>query len=109
MVLILLLLYSRSGPAYFYDLMEIMVATAHSLGIPESLARDLVTQSCAGSGVFARAVKETSLTDLKNDVCVPGGSTRKVMDILDAREWQKDLKDGIMASLAANRLMGAKS
>ncbi|PYH90750.1 pyrroline-5-carboxylate reductase [Aspergillus ellipticus CBS 707.79] len=97
---------SGSAPAYFYHLMDSMVATAKSLGLSESLARDLVTQSCIGSGAFAREVPEMSLLNLKNDVCVPGGSTEKAMNVLDANEWHRHVKEAITASLAANRAMG---
>ncbi|RAH47393.1 pyrroline-5-carboxylate reductase family protein [Aspergillus brunneoviolaceus CBS 621.78] len=99
---------SGSAPAYFYRLMDSMVATGVSLGLPESLARDLITQSCIGSGAFAREIPSVSLAQLKNDVCVPGGSTEKAMDVLDAHGWHRGVKEAITASLTANRSMGQK-
>ncbi|PYH43506.1 pyrroline-5-carboxylate reductase family protein [Aspergillus saccharolyticus JOP 1030-1] len=97
---------SGSAPAYFYRLMDHMVATGISLGLPESLARDLITQSCIGSGAFAREIPSVSLAQLRNDVCVPGGSTEKAMNVLDAHGWQRGVKEAITASLTANRSMG---
>lgn len=99
---------TRSAPAYFYRLMDSMVATGMSLGLPESLARDLITQSCIGSGAFAREIPGVSLAQLKNDVCVPGGSTEKAMNVLDAHGWHRGVKEAITASLTANRSMGQK-
>ncbi|KAI9727744.1 MAG: hypothetical protein M1834_007983 [Cirrosporium novae-zelandiae] len=100
---------SGSGPAYFYHLMDTMINSATELGLPEELARDLVIQSCIGSGVLAQETMDKSLLELKNDVCVPGGSTRRAMDHLDRNGWDLQVTGAIKESLLANRAMGSTS
>lgn len=68
-------------------------------------ARSLVVQSCLGSGVLARD-SDKPVRVLREEVCVPGGSTEKAV----AHLMDKGLPDIVLGavdrSLKANREMG---
>ncbi|KAJ5190382.1 pyrroline-5-carboxylate reductase, partial [Penicillium cinerascens] len=96
---------SGSAPAYFFHLMDSMVEAAKGLGLPESISTRLVAQSCIGSGSMAHLDLGVSLAQMKNDVCVPGGSTRRAMDVLDANDWHRHVEDAVRVSWKANRAM----
>lgn len=65
---------SGSGPAYYFLLMEKMVATGVELGLEESTARALVLQTALGA---ARMANESGVApaDLRRQVTSPGGTT----------------------------------
>ena len=86
--------------------MDEMVAAMIRSGMPESDARDLVTQTCIGSGMLARKTREKSLLQLKSDVIVPGGSTAVAMSHLEANEWGNHIAIALERSTTMNRDMG---
>ncbi|KAL2701161.1 hypothetical protein AAEP93_007980 [Penicillium crustosum] len=90
---------SGSAPAYFFHLMDSMIEAAKGLGLPESISTSLITQSCIGSGSMAHLSPGVSLAQLKNDVCVPGGSTRRAMDVLDTNDWHRHVEDAVRDKL----------
>ena len=65
---------SGSGPAYFFLIMEKMVATGVELGLEESTARALVLQTALGA---ARMATEAGVApaELRRQVTSPGGTT----------------------------------
>lgn len=65
---------SGSGPAYYFLLMEKMVAAGVELGLEESTARALVLQTALGA---ARMANESELppAELRRQVTSPGGTT----------------------------------
>ncbi|KAI6311861.1 hypothetical protein MCOR34_005858 [Pyricularia oryzae] len=96
---------SGSAPAYFYYLIESLVSAAEARGMSAETARSLVVQSCLGSGVLARD-SDKPVRVLREEVCVPGGSTEKAV----AHLMDKGLPDIVLGavdrSLKANREMG---
>ena len=86
--------------------MDEMVAAMMKSGMSESDARDLVTQTCIGSGMLARKTVEKSLSQLKSDVTVPGGSTAVAMSHLEENDWGNHTAVALMKSAAMNRNMG---
>ena len=86
--------------------MDEMIAAMIRNGMAEGDARDLVTQTCIGSGVLARKTVEKSLSQLKSDVCVPGGSTIVAMNHLEVNGWGDHTAIALEKSTAKNRDMG---
>lgn len=102
---ILLTLYS-SGPAYIFQFYKSLVTAGVERGLPESLARSLVTQTGVGSSLLASTQPEVSLTQMIKNVCVPGGSTEKGMKSLEEAGFHTAVAHAVSSSLEANRSMG---
>ncbi len=65
---------SGSGPAYFFYLVEAMIDAGILLGLPRSLAADLIVQTALGSAVMLRDSGEHPV-QLREAVTSPGGTT----------------------------------
>lgn len=89
---------SGSGPAYFFLLLESMVNAAVNQGLPETTARNLAVQTCVGAGLLAQK-DDTSLSDLRQRVTSPGGTTEKAIESFQAAEFEKIVKDAMDACL----------
>lgn len=68
-------------------------------------ARSLVVQSCLGSGLLSRESKKP-VRVLREEVCVPGGSTEKAVAHLMERGLPGIVLGAVDRSLKANREMG---
>jgi pyrroline-5-carboxylate reductase len=98
------LTFLSSAPAYFYYLIESMVSAAESHGLSPEIARSLVVQSCVGTGMLSRDSTKPIHT-LRDEVCVPGGSTEKAIAHLANNHFLEMIRDAIGKSLQANREM----
>lgn len=65
---------SGSGPAYFFFLVEAMIDAGILLGLPRSMAADLVVQTALGAAVMLRDSGEHPV-QLREAVTSPGGTT----------------------------------
>jgi pyrroline-5-carboxylate reductase len=83
---------SGSGPAYFFYLVEAMVDAGILLGLPRTLAADLIVQTALGSAVMLRDSGEHPV-QLREAVTSPGGTT-----IAAVRELERH---GVRAALIA--------
>ncbi|MGY1855270.1 pyrroline-5-carboxylate reductase [Modestobacter sp. SYSU DS0290] len=83
---------SGSGPAYFFFLVEAMIDAGILLGLPRSVAADLIVQTAYGSAVMLRDSGEHPV-QLREAVTSPGGTT-----IAAIRELERH---GVRAALIA--------
>ena len=83
---------SGSGPAYFFYLVEAMIDAGILLGLPRTLAADLIVQTALGSAVMLRDSGEHPV-QLREAVTSPGGTT-----IAAVRELERH---GVRAALIA--------
>ena len=74
---------SGSGPAYFYLLVEAMIDAGVLLGLPRTLAAELVVQTAVGSAAMLRDSGEHPV-QLREAVMSPAGTT-----IAGVREFEK--------------------
>lgn len=65
---------SGSGPAYFFFLVEAMIDAGILLGLPRTLAADLIVQTAVGSALMLRDTGEHPV-QLREAVTSPGGTT----------------------------------
>jgi len=65
---------SGSGPAYFFYLVESMIDAGILLGLPRTLAADLIVQTALGAAVMLRDSGEHPV-QLREAVTSPGGTT----------------------------------
>ncbi len=89
---------SGSGPAYFFLLMEEMIAAAKALGIPEQAAQVLVCQTARGAGVLASKARENneSPAALRKKVTSPGGTTEAAIAVFDGKDFGSIVKAALM-------------
>jgi pyrroline-5-carboxylate reductase len=65
---------SGSGPAYFFFLVEAMIDAGILLGLPRSVAAELIVQSAVGASIMLRDSGEHPV-QLREAVTSPGGTT----------------------------------
>ena len=98
---------SGSGPAYFFYLVEAMIDAGILLGLPRTVAADLLVQTAIGSAVMLRDTGEHPVK-LREAVTSPGGTTISAVYELEkhgvraalisaieaARDRSRELADG---------------
>ncbi len=92
---------SGSGPAYFFLLMEEMIAIAKDMGLPSDIAKELVFQTAKGAGLLAEMAYSRNETpaQLRERVTSPGGTTEAAMKVFK----KLDLNGIMTAALTAAR------
>ena len=88
---------SGSGPAYFFLVMEALQESAEKLGIPRETARLLTLQTALGAARMA-IESGTSLTELRQQVTSPGGTTEKALSVLEEKDIRQLLHEAVMAA-----------
>jgi pyrroline-5-carboxylate reductase len=83
---------SGSGPAYFFFLVEAMIDAGILLGLPRTVAADLIVQTALGAATMLRDTGEHPV-QLREAVTSPGGTT-----IMAIRELERH---GVRAALLA--------
>jgi len=83
---------SGSGPAYFFFLVEAMIDAGILLGLPRTVAAELIVQTALGSATMLRDTGEHPV-QLREAVTSPGGTT-----IMAIRELERH---GVRAALLA--------
>ena len=96
---------SGTGPAYFFYLIEAMIAAGVAEGLDPHAAAMLATQTCAGA---ARLLAESgqSPQDLRARVTTPGGTTQRAIETMDAAGVKEALVRAIRAAAARSRELG---
>jgi pyrroline-5-carboxylate reductase len=89
---------SGSGPAYFFLLVEAMIDAGILLGLPRSVAHDLIVQTAIGSAVMLRDSGEHPVT-LREAVTSPGGTTINAIRELE----NHGVRAALLAALEAAR------
>ena len=89
---------SGSGPAYFFYLMEAIIAAAEAEGLPPPLARQLALQTAQGATQMPRALGADP-AELRRQVSSPGGTTEAAIESLAAANFP----EAIAAAIAAAR------
>jgi pyrroline-5-carboxylate reductase len=96
---------SGSGPAYFFYLVEAMVDAGILLGLPRSLAVDLIVQTALGSAVMLRDSGEHPV-QLREAVTSPGGTTIAAIRELERHSVRAALIAAIEAAHARSVELG---
>ena len=78
---------SGSGPAYFFYVMEAMMAAGRELGLDEKAARALTLQTALGAAQMA-ITADVGPDELRRRVTSPGGTTERAVAAFD----EADLK-----------------
>ena len=88
---------SGSGPAYFFYFLEALEQAAIEEGLDENTARLLTLETALGA---ARLAIETtiSLSDLRDQVTSPGGTTEAAIQVLEQSGMSQILKRAVTAA-----------
>jgi pyrroline-5-carboxylate reductase len=96
---------SGSGPAYFFYLIEAMVAAGAAEGLDEATALSLAVKTCEGA---ARLLDETGEppAELRRKVTSPGGTTERAIGAMDDAGVQQAVIAAVRAAAARSRELG---
>jgi pyrroline-5-carboxylate reductase len=97
---------SGSGPAYFFFLVEAMIDAGILLGLPRSVAAQLIIQSAVGSAAMLRDTGEHPVT-LREAVTSPGGTTIAAIRELENHGVRAALLSAIEAAALRSAELGA--
>jgi pyrroline-5-carboxylate reductase len=89
---------SGSGPAYFFLVMEAMLAAGREMGLSAEVAKQLTLQTALGAAKMAVA-SDVDAGELRRRVTSPMGTTERAINILE---------DGGLRQLFAHALDGAR-
>lgn len=74
---------SGSGPAYFFQFMEAMIAEGQRMGLDSETARTLCAQTCLGAGQML-VTSDVDAAELRRRVTSPGGTTERAVASFEA-------------------------
>ncbi|MFK4752304.1 MULTISPECIES: pyrroline-5-carboxylate reductase [Oceanospirillaceae] len=87
---------SGSGPAYYFLMMEAMIAAATRLGLSEDTARALTVQTALGAGMMA-SQSDVGPAELRRRVTSPGGTTERAIFTFEGAH----IRDIVQAAMSA--------
>lgn len=79
---------SGSGPAYFFLMMEAMVAAACEQGLDANTATALAVQTAAGAAKLAQQ-SDVDLAELRRRVTSPGGTTEQAIQSFETNGYRQ--------------------
>lgn len=85
---------SGSGPAYVFYLAEAMIQAGGQLGLPKSLADQLVRQTIFGAGQMLKKL-DAAPEDLRKQVTSPGGTTEAALKEFERFRLNKNIRVAI--------------
>lgn len=91
---------SGSGPAYFFQAIEALVAAGRELGLAPQVAKRLVVATAAGAAAMAR---EEDPSVLRERVTSPGGTTERALFILAEKRFPDALRNAAQGAFARAR------
>ena len=97
---------SGSGPAYFFLVMEVMMAAAERLGLQPEVARELTLQTALGAARMAME-SDVDVAELRRRVTSPGGTTEAAIRVLEAGELGRLFAAAMSAARDRSAEMGA--
>lgn len=88
---------SGSGPAYFYYLIECLRNAGTKLGLPADVAAKLALHTAYGASTMALQ-SDVDVTELRQQVTTPGGTTEAAFKQLDAGHFEQLVERAIEAA-----------
>jgi len=88
---------SGSGPAYFFLLMEAMIAAGEQLGLSTETSRALTLQTALGAAQMARN-SEVDPAELRRRVTSPGGTTERAIAYFEQQNLRGIVEGALQAA-----------
>ncbi|MBN1506881.1 MAG: pyrroline-5-carboxylate reductase [Sedimentisphaerales bacterium] len=100
---------SGSGPAYFFLLMQQMIAAAMELGLPTEEAQELVLQTAKGAALLAEkaAGEGNTPAQLAARVATPNGTTEAAFKVFHARGFTEMVSAALHRAAERSRELSA--
>lgn len=73
---------SGSAPAYFFRILEIMIAAGKEQGLDEQVSRKLATHAMKGAAAMATTL-EDDIAQLRRNITSPNGTTQAALETLE--------------------------
>ncbi|KAH8886046.1 pyrroline-5-carboxylate reductase [Thozetella sp. PMI_491] len=89
---------SGSGPAYFFLMVEHLIASSVALGLPEDQAKRLAAQTCLGAGKMLVESPE-SPAQLRQNVTSPNGTTYAALQSFEALGFKDIVEKSVKAAV----------
>ncbi|BCS19664.1 pyrroline-5-carboxylate reductase family protein [Aspergillus puulaauensis] len=96
---------SGSGPAYFFAMVEHLVASATALGLPAEQATRLATQTCLGAGRMMKDSPDTP-TQLRKNVTSPNGTTHAALETFKELNFEEIVDKAVKAATSRAAELG---
>ena len=87
---------SGSAPAYFFYMLENMIATGEKLGLTQTQATALAMQTALGSAQMALTSHDTP-AELRRKVTSPNGTTQAAIEVMDDQKMHQIIADAMLA------------
>ncbi len=97
---------SGSGPAYFFSLVEQLIAAGTRAGLPEETAARLARQTAYGAGTMM-ARSDVPAGELRARVTSPGGTTAAALESLSGNDFERIIDEAVRAAVERGRELGA--
>lgn len=94
-----------SGPAYFFAMVEHLVASATALGLPAEQATRLATQTCLGAGRMMKDSSDTP-TQLRKNVTSPNGTTHAALETFKELNFEEIVDKAVKAATSRAAELG---
>ncbi len=88
---------SGSGPAYFFLMMEAMIAAGKTLGLSESTASQLCIQTALGAASMAQH-SDVDIAELRRRVTSPKGTTEAALNSFAHNQFNDIVKQAMQAA-----------
>ena len=88
---------SGSGPAYYFLMMEAMIAGAEKLGLTNDVAQQLVIQTAAGAAQMAQQSQQTP-AQLRVAVTSPNGTTEQAINTFNDSDFSQICSQAMAAA-----------
>jgi pyrroline-5-carboxylate reductase len=96
---------SGSGPAYVFLFIEALIDAGVHVGLTRDLATAMALQTVIGSARYAEKTKR-HLSDLRNQVTSPGGTTAEALRALEAGGFRSDILEAVVAAFERSKELG---
>jgi pyrroline-5-carboxylate reductase len=96
---------SGSGPAYFFYLVEQMIAAGTELGLSDTQSRTLAIKTALGAARMLATSPETP-QELRRRVTSPGGTTQAAISVMEANQWGPTTIQALKAAAHRGRELG---
>ncbi len=96
---------SGSGPAYFFFMLEAIIAEGVAQGLPPEIARDLAAHTAAGAAELVLATGETPAT-LRENVTSPNGTTFAALQYFRGKDFETIVRGAVAAAAERSRELG---
>jgi len=96
---------SGSGPAYFFFLLEAIIAEGVAQGLSPEIARNLAVHTAAGAAELVLATGEAPAT-LRENVTSPNGTTYAALQSFRGRDFESIVRGAVAAAADRSRELG---